>query len=122
VILIEQLIKIYYKKQDYNSKELEKGVVISLDLLSEILIDIKINNNKDYNVTKHTINIITKELTKYDLLDKALNLIKDWSFFIEPTTYLMNILLESCIMHETYFLVTHIFEEFTNNYQIIPDL
>lgn len=62
-------------------------MIISLDLLSEILIDIKINNNNsDYNVTNHTLNIITKELTKYNLLDKALNLIKDWSSIIEPTT------------------------------------
>lgn len=87
MILIEQLIKIYYKKQDYNGKELEKGIIISLDLLSEILNDIKLNNNNnDYNITNYTLNIIIKELTKYNLLEKALTLIKDWSFFIEPTT------------------------------------
>lgn len=34
----------------------------------------------------------------------------------------MNILLESCVIHETYFLVSEIYEDLTSNYQIIPDL
>lgn len=33
----------------------------------------------------------------------------------------MNILLEGCILHATYFLVIQIFEEFISNYHIKPD-
>jgi len=84
LILIENLAKIYIKR---NNKDIEYGLSTSLDLLSEILTDINLNNNiNNYNITIHTLNIVVKELGKQNLLDRAISLIKDWSNHINPTT------------------------------------